>query len=91
MIYACNAVLDALTSILGITEVDDTASYALCILLARRNELLTDEELDDLTDMFEFRDLCATRIEVDTPEDETLSAWKSLLFSILAKMYMEAI
>jgi len=89
-IYACNTLIDALASILGVTEMDDTASYALCILLARRHGLFTEEEIDILTDLFEYRDLCATNIEVDQPSEEQVEKWKTLLYRTMADMYVKA-
>jgi len=89
VIYACNTILDALASMLDITEMDDTSSYAYCILLARRHGMFTDEELDSLTDMFEYRDHCSTHIYVDDPDEESKTKWKTLLFRTMADMYVK--
>ncbi len=90
-IYACNTILDALASMLGVTEVDDTASYALCILLARRKGVFSDDEMEDLTDMFLYREKCATRIRVDDPGEAAKGRWKAVLFRTMAEMYSRAI
>ena len=51
--------------------------------------MFTDEELDSLTDMFEYRDHCATHIYVDDPDEETKTKWKTLLFRTMADMYVK--
>ncbi len=89
-IYACNTIIDSLASILDITEMDDTSSYAFCILLARRHGIFNDDELEDLTDLFEYRDHCATHIYVDQPSEESITRWKTLLFRTMADMYVKA-
>ena len=91
VIYACNTLLDALASMLEVTEVDDTASYALCILLARRRGVFSDDEMEDLTDMFLYREKCATYIRVDDPGEAAKSRWKAVLFKTMAEMYATAV
>ena len=89
-IYACNTILDSLAYMLGITETVDTASYALCILLAIRKGIIADDELDDVTELFAFRNLCATEIRVKPPGQECIGKWKAILYRLTALMFGEA-
>ncbi|MBR4226540.1 MAG: hypothetical protein IKR86_07210 [Candidatus Methanomethylophilaceae archaeon] len=75
---------------LDITQMEDTSSYACCILLAVRNKIFTDEEISDIADMFEYRELCATQIEVDVPEPGTLERWQNILFRTMSDMFAKA-
>ena len=90
VIYMCNLLLDSLASILGITETDDTASYALCMLRAAKEGVFDSGELEDLERMFSYRDLCATRIEVFQPDQGSAARWMNLFFRTMAEMYSKA-
>lgn len=86
-VYACNVILDSLLYALDITETIDTSSYALCILLGIKEGIIAEDELEDLTALFMYRNRCAMEIEVERPDDGLVKSWETILFRLVSMMF----
>ena len=89
-IYACNEILDSLIYVMGITEVMDNVSYALCVLRAVQEGIITAEELPLAVELFSYRNRCATEIYPGRPDPGSVEAWKSILFKTMSMMFGKA-
>ncbi|MBO4797280.1 MAG: hypothetical protein J5494_00665 [Candidatus Methanomethylophilaceae archaeon] len=89
-IYSANTILDTLMYLLGITETEDTASIALCVLLGLKNGLLLPEERESVISLYEYRNRCATRIYVEGPAEEKIREWKKIVYRLSALVFERA-
>ncbi len=89
-IYACNEILDSLIYVMEITEVMDNVSYALCVLRAVSEGLIPKDEMQQVVELFSYRNRCATRIDPGIPDEESVEAWKGILFRMMSMMFGKA-